>query len=130
MATGMYKMALRMIPVNPYYIDGALFLFGLFFRMATQGNDPVISQLSFSDLGGPCPLVSEVLLNIMCLAHSSIQGRVAPPLCPEVGTVGVLGKLGLWVKLSISSKMGSTVRNPVASGAGQEEPPICDRTWC
>lgn len=30
MATGMYKMALRMIPVNPYYIDGALFLFGLF----------------------------------------------------------------------------------------------------
>ena len=49
--------------------------------------------------------MNEVLLNIMCLAHSSIQGRVAPPLCPEVGTVGVLGKLGLWVKLSISSKM-------------------------
>ena len=104
-----------------------------FFRMATQGNDPVISQLfpaQFFRFLGPCRTCewSVVEHHVPCPFFHPRKGGAA--IVPRSGDRRSAGKVGLVGKAVDQFQDGSTVRNPVASGAGQEEPPICDRTWC
>jgi hypothetical protein len=66
--------------------------------MATQGNDPVISQLSFSDLGGPCRTCewSVVEHHVPCPFFHPRKGGAA--IVPRSGDRRSAGKVGLMGK--------------------------------